>query len=314
MLPHTVAREIPPARGILRGVGIRGAATPEGDSAMQENGDHDPGTSVEPLSEFVKLLTAQGPAFADSDGHPPAGQPMPGPSGGRPMRVVEQPYRPVNRPPIPLLSILDDGSATTGETVRLREPVCLIGRTEGHVVIPHDHSMSSRHAEIVRDGVKPPYTWYLRDVGSTNGTFVCCDSAPLRADRLVMLGSRRFRMQVPGGVPASPSNGNAFRSTSAADAAGAPMLVETTAPADPICIRLVGSRVAVGRPGFDNHVGIDDPLLASLHAVITQAADGTWWIDAMPSRNGVWIQVRSVELTDSCRFQCGEQRFMFVRP
>ena len=143
---------------------------------MHENGDHDPGTSVEPLSEFVKLLTASDPAFADGDGHPLAGQPMPGPSGGRPMRV------------------------------------------------------------------------------------------------------------------------------------------ETTAPADPICIRLAGSRVAVGRPGYDNHVGIDDPLLASLHAVITQVADGTWWIDAMPSRNGVWIQVRSVELTDSCRFQCGEQRFMFVRP
>jgi hypothetical protein len=92
------------------------------------------------------------------------------------------------------------------------------------------------------------------------------------------------------------------------------MLVETTVPTDPVCIPLMGSRVAVGRPGFDNHVEIDDPLLGSLHAVFTQAADGIWWVDAMPSRNGVWIQVHSVELTESCRFQCGEQRFVFVRP
>jgi len=150
---------------------------------MHDHGDHDRGTSVEPLSEFVKLLTAQNGAF-DDDPARFTGLPPSGAASGRPRQVVEQPYRPANRPPIALLTILDDASTTTGETVRIREPVCLIGRTEGSVVIPHDGSMSSRHAEIVRDGLKPPYTWYLRDVGSTNGTFVCCDSAPLRPDRL----------------------------------------------------------------------------------------------------------------------------------
>jgi len=77
--------------------------------------------------------------------------------------------------------------------------------------------------------------------------------------------------------------------------------------------RMTVSYPATGRPGFDNHVEIDDQLLASLHAVFTQAADGTWWVDAMPSRNGVWIQVRAVKLSDSSRFQCGEQRFVFMR-
>ncbi len=68
--------------------------------------------------------------------------------------MVEQPYRPVNRPPVALLTILDDGSTTTGETVRIREPVCLIGRTEGSVGIPHDQSMSSRHAETTTLNVR----------------------------------------------------------------------------------------------------------------------------------------------------------------
>lgn len=40
--------------------------------------------------------------------------------------------------------------------------------------------------------------------------------------------------------------------------------------------RMTVSYPATGRPGFDNHVEIDDQLLASLHAVFTQAADGTW--------------------------------------
>jgi hypothetical protein len=280
----------------------QGSHEPDAD-AIHEHGEHDPGLSVEPLSEVAKPLTS-----------PDAGESVAASTAARPPHAVEQPYRPVNRPPVALLTILDDGSTTTGETVRIREPVCLIGRTEGSVVIPHDQSMSSRHAEIIREGAKPPYTWFLRDVGSTNGTFVRCDNAPLRADRLLMLGSRRFRLHMPGGGPAALAGLHTAAEAHAANAADVPMLVETTVPTDPVCIRLVGSRVAVGRPGFDNHVEIDDALLGSLHAVFTQAADGTWWVDAMPSRNGVWIQVHSVELTESCRFQCGEQRFVFVRP
>jgi len=299
----------------------------------ENHGDDDKGTSVEPLTEFARLLSEARPAFG-ADGDPPLamGEPISGPTlppwqgtrpasssaagwaAARPPHVAEQPYRPVNRPPVALLTILDDGNATTGETVRIREPVCPIGRTEGSVRIPHDQSMSSRHAEIIREGVRPPYTWFLRDLGSTNGTFVRCDNAPLRTDRLIMLGSRRFRLHMPGGAPAALAGLHTAAEARAADADDVPMLVETTVPTDPVCIRLAGSRVAVGWPGFDNHVEIDDPLLGSQHAVFTQAADGTWWVDAMPSRNGVWIQVTAVELTDSCRFQCGEQRFVFVRP
>jgi len=280
----------------------QGSHEPDAD-AIHEHGEHDPGLSVEPLSEVAKPLTS-----------PDAGESVAASTAPRPPHAVEQPYRPVNRPPVALLTILDDGSTTTGETVRIRKPVCLIGRTEGSVVIPHDQSMSSRHAEIIREGARPPYTWFLRDVGSTNGTFVRCDNAPLRADRLLMLGSRRFRLHMPGGGPAALAGLHTAAEAHAAAVAGVPMLVETTVPTDPVCIPLMGSRVEVGRPGFDNHVEIDDALLGSLHAVFTQAADSTWWVDAMPSRNGVWIQVHSVELTESCRFQCGEQRFVFVRP
>ena len=213
------------------------SGTPESDAPGLERGDHDQGTSVEPLGELAKPLTAldEGEWAAAS-------------MAARPPHAVEQPYRPVNRPPVALLTILDDGGTTTGEMVRIREPVCLIGRTEGSVRIPHDQSMSSRHAEIIREGAKPPYTWFLRDVGSKNGTFVRCDNAPLRPDRLIMLGSRRFRMHMPGGGPAPLAGLHTASEAHAADAADVPMLVESTVPTDPVCIRLAGSRVAVGRP------------------------------------------------------------------
>jgi hypothetical protein len=303
------------------------------DDAKLDFGDDDRGTSVEPLTELLHLLRANG-ALPGHEGvsQLPIGEPLsvpmstwwherrqelpsgPNRPGVLPARKLEQSFRPANRPPAPLLTILDDGAATMGETVRLREPVCLIGRTDGTIRIPHDPLVSSRHAEIVRSGTQQPCTWHLRDVGSTNGTFVCSKRSPLRPDRIVILGSRRFRLHLPGAGLASISPEHTLPVSAAAGLSGWPMLVETTAPANPLCIRLVGSRLSVGRPGFGNQIELDDPLLANVHAVITQTEDGTWWIQATPSLNGVWVQVRSVELTDSCRFQCGEQRFLFMLP
>lgn len=291
----------------------------------------DPQTSVEPLTEFLGMLRASGAKAGDGEGQyaatrEPLSVPMPGwwfeetpaPAPQRPRTVerpppvVEEPYRPMKRPPIPLLTILDDGTEMTGETIRLREPVCLIGRSEGLIRIPHDPSMSARHAELVRSGDKPPHSWFLRDVGSKNGTFVCCKVAPLRPDRIVILGSRRFRLHMPHGGP--PSSGGTAPGARMGRVSAWPMLVETTTPSNPLCFRLVGSCLSVGRPGFGNQIEIDDPHLARVHAEITQTSEGTWWIRSTPSLNGLWMQVRSVELTDSCRFQCGEQRFLFVKP
>lgn len=292
----------------------------------------DKGTTIEPLSELLALLEAArdvsepgvardlpiGDPLSVSTGRyglerdPPVPRiPRQAPAG--PVQKTEQPFRPKNRPPTPLVMVLDDGAATTGDSVRLREPQCLIGRNEGTIRIPHDPLISSRHAELFRTGSEPPYTWHLRDVGSTNGTFICCKRAPLRPDRIVILGSRRFRLHPPhtapfAGADSSPMAVDAFGFS------GWPMLVETTTPVNPLRLRLVGPRLSVGRPGFGNQIELEDPLLAHVHAVIERTEDGTWWIQATPSRNGVWIQVESVELTDSCRFQCGEQRFVFMIP
>lgn len=305
----------------------------DGDRTPDDGGGDGKGPSIEPLTELLHLLRASGACFdGDSTGftmaREPLSVPLPewwfeqqpvSPHGrppmvSRPATAGEQPYRPAKRPPVPLVTILDDGTAMAGETVRIREPVCLIGRSEGTIRIPHDPSISARHAELVRDGTQQPYTWYLRDLGSRNGTFVCCKTAPLRPDRIIILGSKRFRLQLANAAVGSSGREHAPPSPHRAGESGWPMLVETTTTTNPLCIRLLGSRLSVGRPGFGNQIEIDDPCLANVHAVITQTEDGTWWIQATPSQNGVWIQVHSLELTDSCRFQCGEQRFLFLMP
>jgi len=238
--------------------GVRDRTMNEG--TILEPRPDDGGTVLEPVAP-IRALAAAGPE--------------------------ERVFRPTLRPPVPRLTILDDAAPSAGETLRLREAVTVIGRTEGQVRLPHDPLVSARHAEIVRTGQGRPCEWLLRDAGSSNGTFVRCQRAPLRPDRLLVLGGRRFRYRPPG------------------------VLVETAQGEGALEIALSGTEITLGRPGCGNTVAIDDPLLAARHARLVGDASGGWQIEALPSTNGVWVQVLAVRLTADCRFQVGEQQLLF---
>lgn len=227
--------------------------------------------------------------------------------------AVETAFRPVHRPPVARLVVLDDGESTTGEIVRLRDQVTVIGRIEGHVTMPHDSLVSARHAEIVRGGQGRSCEWILRDAGSSNGTYVCCSKAPLRFDRQIILGSRVFRFLPRGG--AEPlQGGEGTRAFGALEAVGGsgPKLVEVTGGATPLEIEFDRSPFTIGRPRSGSDFEIDDPLLASRHVAFVRLPNGDWQIEPLSSRNGVWVQIQSIPLTSVCRFQCGEQRFLFL--
>jgi pSer/pThr/pTyr-binding forkhead associated (FHA) protein len=209
---------------------------------------------------------------------------------------VEEAFRPKLRAIVPRLTILDDGETERGEMLRIREATTLIGRTEGAVRLPNDQRISARHAEIVRTYAGPSGGWILRDLDSKTGTFVRCLGTDLRPNRLIVLGSRRFRFQWPV-APETP-----------------PTLVETTNanPSQRLVIPLSQPFLSIGRPRWGNHIELDDPLIATYHAQIVKHPGGVWRLEAKPSKNGVWAQVRSIRLTRSCRFQCGEQQFLFA--
>jgi hypothetical protein len=229
-----------------------------------------------------------------------------------PDSVCEEPFRPSLRPSTPRLTILDDGETLSGEIVRLRESVTLIGRIEGHIRLPHDQQVSKQHAEIIRDGMAP-FRWLLRDLDSSNCTFVNCAKTLLRQDRIVILGSRRYRLRIANCAPVAPNDAG----TSLADLQGSvkdawPTLVETVASGTPHEIQLRGPHLTLGRPRCGNHIELDDPLIARQHATISRLPSGEWQLTALPSRNGVWAQIKLIALSASCRFQCGEQRFLFT--
>ena len=270
------------------------------------------GTVLEPVSQ---LRAAWAGADAEPQGTRVEPRPtgLPGAAPAATPCAVEPSYRPLIRPLVPRLTLCDDGELASGETIRLREAVTVIGRTEGHVRLPHDPLVSGRHAEIVREGAARPHRWLLRDLGSSNGTFVRCARTVLRPESLIMLGGRRFRFQPAGaGAVESTPAGTLTVDVAAARAGGWPQLVEMGQVAEGLELVLAGHDLTIGRLGHGNAVEIDDPLLADRHARVIRDPAGRWVLEAMPSLNGVWAQVAAVQLASVCRFQIGEQRFLFV--
>lgn len=224
-------------------------------------------------------------------------------------------FRPTLRPPVPVLTILDDGSQQHGECLRLRGESFTIGRTTGDLRIANDPAISGQHVSIRRVPWKGGYQWQLMDLGSINGTFVRCRRAVLHPEAIAVLGTRRFRLRYPlvprlGGNPAATRHVD--HGASLHD--GYPTLVEAAPKAGGVEVPLRVDDLTIGRAGGGADIELDDPLLAHRHAHLGRHRDGTWVITAEITRNGVWVSISTVALTGDCFFRCGEQMFRFELP
>jgi pSer/pThr/pTyr-binding forkhead associated (FHA) protein len=254
---------------------------------------------------------------------PPGAATLPAPPTAKPRPAEaaepEAPaYRPVRRPPMALLCVVDDGR-DDGEWVRLRTDVTVIGRASGDVVIPHDDLMSGRHAEVRRVNEDGKFRFELADLGSTNGTFVKVHKVGLRHGQELQLGRSRFRFETPPpqDAPVAPTEAPKGVTVSwhslSAGAVAAPVLVEVTPHGD-------GRRFALAQPenwlGRDAACAVplpDDALLAKRHAKVFRDAAGVWHLEGA-GRDGVWLRVERAPVEKTCAFQLGEQRFVLRVP
>jgi pSer/pThr/pTyr-binding forkhead associated (FHA) protein len=228
-------------------------------------------------------------------------------------------FRPLRRPPMALVCVLDDGKEE-GEWVRLRDDRLVIGREEGDIRIPHDDMMSARHAELVRQAERGRYRWYLVDCQSTNGTYVRIGKAILRHGQEFLIGSGRYRFDaaVPGAAQLAeepqpdetrPKGTRGWEMISPADVL--PSLVHLTPQGE-------GERFVLSKT--DNWLGRDpvqctvvlskDPLVNPRHARLHRDTRGRWQLENASSLNGTWLRVNKIALDDAGQFQLGEQRFL----
>jgi hypothetical protein len=231
-------------------------------------------------------------------------------------------FRPSLRPPMGLLHVFDDGE-DTGEVVRVRASSFIIGRVEGDLVIPHDGGISGRHAEIVRRVENGTTAWFLRDLNSTNGTFVRASTVILHHDQEVLIGAIAFRFTVPGqgseAADLQAPEGNATRKwegLSRADAARSsssppPTLTEVAKGGMELSFPLTQGEHWLGSDPRQCSMVIDDPTVDPRHARIYRDDHDRWVMANERSRNGLWARVQEVGLGRGGYFQCGEQRFLF---
>jgi pSer/pThr/pTyr-binding forkhead associated (FHA) protein len=228
-------------------------------------------------------------------------------------------YRPSLRPSMALLHVLDDGD-DSGEILRIRANSFVIGRVEGNITIPHDGGISGRHAEISRRHENGEHHWFLKDLQSTNGTFVRAATVILSQDQEVLIGGGRFRFEVPAApaesAPMLDSAANATRkweslSGSTTVSGLQPILVDVSPGRPGRRFALREQEYWIGRDPSQSSIVVDDPMVDRRHARVYRDEKNRWIIANARSRNGLWARIQEVGLGRGGFFQCGEQRFFF---
>ena len=246
------------------------------------------------------------------------------PPGAHPAEDDTLVFRPTHRPTMAVLYVLDDGCQES-EVIRIRGDLFVIGRAEGDLVIPHDDALSGRHLEISRRLENGHFRWYLKDLGSSNGTFVRVASALLSHEQVIVIGSRSYRFEavMPGSAAWGPSAaGRPTPSTrrllpdpsSDADAGQIPALVELSVSGGTRRCPLNHAEVWFGRSPQKSSLVLDDPMVSPRHGCLRRDSKGRWRVDNAGSLNGVWLRIQELPLDRSGYFQCGEQRFAIKIP
>lgn len=217
-------------------------------------------------------------------------------------------YRPSQRSPVATLTVLDDGK-DEGELIRVRQTPYVIGRSDGDLRIANDNQMSSRHAELVRRDQAGGWAWYLRDLGSTNGTFVCVSSGLLHSGQIVFLGSTRYLFELSGQAGDSSRELGTSKWQQPGQQSTAASLTELTSDGLGTKYPIQSSETVIGRDRAKCSIVLNDPMVNPCHARVVRDARGRWTIQNLKSVNGVWLQIDEVPLGNGGYFQLGEQRF-----
>ncbi len=241
------------------------------------------------------------------------------PNSGEPAPVTASatnPYRPTARPPVPILTVFDDGK-TEGEVIRIRSPRFTIGRTEGDLRFPLDGRMSSSHVEITHQVVNGLNRWVVTDLQSTHGMFVRVSKTVLADRAEILVGNGRYRFEVnkpgPGETADRPLDTSNAGETQGLDDGPAPFrppsLTELLGKEIGNRILLVKDHYWIGSDPSCTLCRADDPFCEPKHVRLHRNSKGLWGAEHQKTQNGLWLRMVQIAVNSMIQFQIGEQRF-----
>lgn len=269
------------------------------------------GTTIEP-----------GASTRPSKPNPPrAAEPPPAPPGQFADDTV--PFRPMHRMPTLRLCILDDGSRDQGDWIRIRRPSFVIGRLDGDLVLNHDNDLSGRHVEFQARVTDGQFRFFVKDLQSTNGTFLRVARVLLKKDQELLIGAKRYQFD-PGSldqVQQTPQfeGVSTTRGWQAVNPQALqnlfPALVELTPAGPGRRLEIRSDDQMLGRNPQRCSICIaDDPFVSPVHARIQRDPKGRWQLENQGALNGVWLRVAEAPLDADTEIQIGEQRILVRLP
>jgi len=222
------------------------------------------------------------------------------------------------------ICIVDDFS-DDGEWIRIRVSKTVIGSKEADVLIPHDESISARHAELLRAEEDNEFKWFLKDV-SRYGTFVRAVDYRLRNQQEILLGCHLFRFDKTPGVGAPPATPDESENEAPARDITKPMplispqqavstgasLIELLADNQTGEVHSLARDNLIGT-GPKARIQLNDPYLDPVHARIYRDNEGQWHLEDKGSLNGSWVRMKKEEkheILSQDQFLMGEQRLI----
>ena len=266
------------------------------------------GTRLESVDEIRAAVGAPPRAVTQQEKAAPPATPAP-----PPVPDATQ-FRPVMRPPMAMLCVIDDGK-TEGEWFRIRADTFVIGRTEGDLKIPHDRMISSKHVSITREADKGRFRWYINDLQTKNGTFIRAATAVMIHGTEILIGGRRFSFNAAiQGMAALKASEEAHNKTGGWGVVNPTDLIPSLTELKPDGSEgtrhfLHSEEVEIGRDA-KCAVALDDPMVSPKHAKVKKAKDGDWEVHNLSAMNGTWIRKNRMAVTNVGQFQIGEQRFL----
>jgi hypothetical protein len=237
------------------------------------------------------------------------------PNTVRPAGAGTSVFRPTVRPPVPILTVFDDGK-TDGELIRVREPRFTIGRTEGDLRFPLDGRMSARHVEITHQVVGGLHRWVVTDLQSTHGMFVRVSKTHLADRAEILVGGGRYRFEQGQPDPGMTTDYPAAPNTAATQGWSAepgpfrpPALTELLGREIGNRILLVKGEYWIGSEAGCAICRADDPFCEPKHVRVFRGARGGWQAEHNKTQNGLWLRMVQITVESMILFQIGEQRF-----